>query len=118
MLIGVLDIMGSVEEHEAALKKCGVVVCAVKAPEDLEKIYGLIIPGGESTTLSKLIEQYHLSIEKYDFPVWGTCAGAILLAKHVSNRPPRSLRLMDMTIDRNGYGRQINSFETDFQIPA
>lgn len=129
--VGVLAVQGSVEEHRAALKRLGADSIAVKTKEDLSKVQGLIIPGGESTTMGKLLKKYGLDkeIRKRAAPVthtghahpplvlWGTCAGAILLAKKVSNRTPDFLGLMDIAIERNAYGRQMDSFETDISIP-
>lgn len=126
--VGVLDIQGSVREHLQALTKLGVNAMPVKTKQDLNKISGLIIPGGESTTIGKLIKKNGLDKEirkraaafagSKTLAVWGTCAGAILLAKKVLNDPPDGLRLMDMTIERNSYGGQLDSFETEITIPA
>lgn len=118
--IGILDIQGSVEEHFDALKKIGVGAVLVKNTKDLEKISGLIIPGGESTTIGKLMRRYGLNkvIQKCAIPIWGTCAGAILLSKKIYNRKPHALGLMDIAIERNAYGRQIDSFQTKISIPA
>lgn len=132
LLIGVLDIQGSVEEHMAMLKKLGVKSMGVKTKEDLAKIDGLILPGGESTTIGKLLKKYGLAEEikkraKAHFvrntkgaplAVWGTCAGAILLAKKVHSRPPEHLGLMDIEIERNAYGGQLDSFSTEIDVPA
>lgn len=143
MKIGVLDIQGSVEEHIKMLKKLGVRHIAVKTKQDLDKADGLIIPGGESTTIGKLMKKCGLdkeirkraslhstlvrrsskSVGGFHTPhspltIWGTCAGAILLAKKVYNRQPNTLGLMDIEIERNAYGRQIDSFETDIKISA
>ena len=121
---GVLDIQGSVEEHLAALKKCGTNPVAVKNIEDLSRVDGLIIPGGESTTIGKLLKKYGLDKEirrrtmSGALTVWGTCAGAILLAKKILNRKPDSLNLMDIEIIRNAYGRQLDSFETSLNISS
>ena len=118
--IGILDIHGSVVEHANCLEKLAVEVCYVKLPKDLEEISGLIIPGGESTTMIKLLEKFKLDTAIKDFaakgfPVWGSCAGAILLGG--------SLALINAEIERNAYGRQLDSFEAivDFnekRIPA
>ena len=127
--IGVLDIQGSVAEHIQALAKIGVKAISVKTEEDLASVEGLIIPGGESTTIGKLLKKYglHKAIQKrahrgvfkskHPLAVWGTCAGAILLAKKVENRCPDILKLMDVTIERNAYGRQTESFETEIWAP-
>ena len=113
----------------AALKKCGVDPIAVKNIEDLSRVDGLIIPGGESTTIGKLLKRYGLDKEirkralvphpssLTPLAVYGTCAGAILLAKKITNQRPDSLSLMDVEISRNAYGRQLDSFETELSIP-
>jgi 5'-phosphate synthase pdxT subunit len=125
MKIGVLDIQGSVEEHILMLKKCGVVPVSVKRIEDLREVRGLIIPGGESTTIGKLLKRFGLFDEiikraRSGMVIWGTCAGAILLAKNVIGQKGKiavdNLRLMDITVERNAYGRQIDSFETDLDF--
>lgn len=130
--IGVLDIQGSVEEHIAMLKKLGRKIIGVKTKEDLAKVDGLIIPGGESTTIGKLLKKYGLDEEikkrsrvqasrnatHAPLVVWGTCAGAILLAKKVRNRAPEHLGLMDIEIERNAYGRQLDSFSTEIDVPV
>ncbi|MFH1642922.1 MAG: pyridoxal 5'-phosphate synthase glutaminase subunit PdxT [Nanoarchaeota archaeon] len=121
MRVGVLALQGSVVEHKNMLARCEVEPIEVRVPEDIDNIYGLIIPGGESTTISKLIKETGLDREilrKYELgmPIYGTCAGAILLAKNIiGDRLPR-LGLMDISIKRNDYGRQIDSFETDLEI--
>ncbi len=108
--IGILDIQGSVEEHFECLLGLGVEMELVKKPEQLEGLDGLIIPGGESTTVGKLIKKWRLEGEiksrtKKGMAVWGTCAGAILLAE--------DLELIDVKVDRNAYGRQLDSFEAE-----
>ena len=126
VLIGVLDIQGSVEEHMAVLKKMRISHRAVKNIEDLAEVDGLIIPGGESTTIGKLLKHYELDKEirkraglhGRPLSIWGTCAGAILLAKNVLRPRPDTLGLMDITIERNAYGRQAESFYTDVAIPC
>lgn len=125
MKIGVLDIQGSVEEHIFMLQKCGVDVVAVKTIEDLKLVKGLIIPGGESTTIGKLLKRFGLleEIKKRahaGMAIWGTCAGAILLAKKIIGQKGKiavdNLELMNIEIERNAYGRQIDSFETDIDF--
>ena len=117
MTIGVLDIMGSVEEHADILLRCKAKVKMVKSTADLDSIDGLIIPGGESTTIGKLSRDFDIDLRNFKKPIWGTCAGAILLAKRVTNCSPRGgLNLMNITIVRNGYGRQMDSFEADLKI--
>jgi pyridoxal 5'-phosphate synthase pdxT subunit len=122
MKIGVLDIQGSVEEHLSVLKILGVSAIRVKTKADLEGLNGLIIPGGESTTISKLLTRFNLrkpiiKAHEKGMAIWGTCAGAILLAKRVVSKVPvESLGLMDITVERNAYGRQLDSFETTLDM--
>ena len=127
MKIGVLDIQGSVEEHLESLKKLAksgmkIEPVLVKTPETLAQVSGLIIPGGESTTIGKLLRRFGLRdliIEraKNGMAVWGTCAGAILLAKKiVGKQQADSLELMDIVVERNAYGRQLDSFETQLEF--
>lgn len=125
--IGVLDIQGSVEEHFEMLKKCGVAAVLVKNVRDLNYISGLIIPGGESTHISMMMEHGGLfdAIKKKignGMAVYGTCAGAILLAKKITGdtgaRKVKSFGVIDIEIERNAYGRQVDSFEVDVKVPA
>lgn len=125
--VGVLDIQGSVEEHLYMLRKAGLQPIAVKTKKDLRKVSGLIIPGGESTIIGKMLKQYGLDkdIKKRTnigkprpLSIWGTCAGAILLAKKVVGKKPDILNLVDIEIARNAYGRQLDSFETEISIPT
>ncbi|MBU1152156.1 pyridoxal 5'-phosphate synthase glutaminase subunit PdxT [Patescibacteria group bacterium] len=117
MKIAILDIQGSVVEHLRALEACGVDVVRVKKPADLEGCAGLVIPGGESTTLSKLLSRFGLRdaiLAHKDLGIWGTCAGAILLAKEIEDgEGVESLGLMDIKVKRNAYGRQLDSFEAE-----
>lgn len=111
--IGVLALQGDFEAHRAALARVGAEGIEIRTASGLESIDGLIIPGGESTTMLKLIDEERLFEALKEFgvrkPVFGTCAGAILLAAEVVNPVQESLGLMDFTIERNGYGRQIDS---------
>jgi len=123
MKIGVLAAQGAFIEHEAVLKKLGVAVKEVRLPADLDGLDGLIIPGGESTTMVRLMNEYQLTdklkeLIKNGFPVFGTCAGMILLAKKNSSTFPEPLGVMDIIVKRNAFGRQIDSFETDLPIPV
>jgi 5'-phosphate synthase pdxT subunit len=123
MTIGVLALQGDVREHAAALAELGETVRLVRAPADLDGLAGLIIPGGESTTLSMLLESSGL-FEPLDralhsgLPVFGTCAGMILLADDVldGRSDQRRFGAIDLTIRRNGYGRQVASFECDLAV--
>jgi len=114
MIIGVLAVQGDFYKHIHALDAIGVQAKEIKSPKDLIDCDGLIIPGGESTTILKLITNSHLFEEIQKFgkkrPILGTCAGAILLANKVVNPPMQSLKLIDIEISRNAYGRQIDSF--------
>src|SRR3989344_8585221 len=119
MKIGVLALQGDFREHISVLKKLKVDAIEVRLLRDLENINGLIIPGGESTTIGKLMELYGLDKEiikknKSGMAIYGTCAGTILLAKGIiGNKQPR-LGLLDISVKRNEYGRQIDSFEAKF----
>lgn len=111
--IGVLALQGDFEAHERALQRAGADAVEVRTAGELETVDGLIVPGGESTTMLKLIDQENLFEPLVRFgqekPVFGTCAGAILLARGVSNPVQRSLGLMDVDVERNAYGRQVDS---------
>ncbi|MBW8011671.1 MAG: pyridoxal 5'-phosphate synthase glutaminase subunit PdxT [Chloroflexi bacterium] len=121
MLIGVLALQGDFEEHLNILRKIGVEIRDVRMPQDLDDLDGLIIPGGESTTIGKLADDFGLLEPLRRFgeakPIWGTCAGAILLSKDVRRAQPL-LELMDITVERNAFGRQVDSFEVDLKVPA
>jgi 5'-phosphate synthase pdxT subunit len=121
MKIGVLALQGDFAEHIAMLKRLKVETVEVRLPKDLEGLDGLIIPGGESTTIGKLAVAYNLMEPLRTFAqrhaIWGTCAGAIFLSKDVSRDQPL-LGLMDIKVHRNAFGRQIDSFETDLDVPA
>jgi pyridoxal 5'-phosphate synthase pdxT subunit len=120
MKIGVLALQGDFAEHIAMLKRLNVDTKEVRLPEHLEGLDGLIIPGGESTTIGKLAVAYNLMEPLKEFgqrhAVWGTCAGAIFLSKDVSRQQPL-LGLMDIKVERNAFGRQVDSFEADLDIP-
>lgn len=121
--IGVLALQGDVIEHVKMLRRLGAEAIEVRTPEDLAKVDALIIPGGESTTIGKLAVEYGLDQAiparvRDGMPVYGTCAGMIALSKQASGGEPPLLRLMNITVRRNAYGRQVDSFETDLQIPA
>jgi 5'-phosphate synthase pdxT subunit len=111
--IGVLALQGDFEAHERALARAGADAVQVRTPEELEHIDGLVIPGGESSTMLKLLNETGLKEPVRDFggrkPVFGTCAGAILLASEVTNPVQESLQLMDIGVERNAYGRQLDS---------
>jgi len=121
MIIGVLALQGDFIEHIHILHKCGVETREVRLPEHLEGLDGLIIPGGESTTIGKLATEFGLMEPLQRFgkekAIWGTCAGAIFLSNDARRRQPL-LGLMNITVVRNAFGRQVASFEVDLDIPA
>lgn len=111
--VGVLALQGDFEAHQRALARTGAEAVQVRSAADLENVAGLIIPGGESSTMLKLLEEENLLEPLREFgqrrPIFGTCAGAILLASQVDNPPQPSLGLMDIEVERNAYGRQLDS---------
>jgi 5'-phosphate synthase pdxT subunit len=111
--VGILALQGDFEAHAKALERAGAESVLVRSSEDLKDIDGLVLPGGESTTMLKLLDFMELKEPLREFarekPVFGTCAGAILLAKEVRNPEQESLGLVDLTVERNGYGRQVDS---------
>lgn len=119
MKIGVLALQGDFAEHISMLKKLGVETAEVRLPKHLDGLDGLIIPGGESTTIGKLAVAYDLLDPLKEFgktrAIWGTCAGAIFLSKDIGRDQPL-LGLMDIKVQRNAFGRQVDSFETDLEI--
>lgn len=120
MKIGVLALQGDFAEHVGMLGRLGIETVEVRLPQQLAALDGLIIPGGESTTIGKLAAAYALMEPLREFglhkPIWGTCAGAIFLSKDVRRDQPL-LGLMDITVERNAFGRQVDSFETDLDVP-
>ncbi len=120
MKIGVLALQGDFAEHIATLKRLGVKTAEVRLPGHLDDLDGLIIPGGESTTIAKLAIAFGLMEPLRDFgrekAIWGTCAGAIFLSKDAKRDQPL-LGLMDITVERNAFGRQVDSFEVNLDIP-
>ncbi len=120
MKIGVLALQGDFAEHQAMLEALGAEVTQVRLPEHLEGLAGLIIPGGESTTIGKLAVAYGLMQPLREFAksraVWGPCAGAIFLSKDIHRDQPL-LEVMDITVERNAFGRQVDSFEVDLWVP-
>ena len=122
MKIGVLALQGAFREHIETLRRLGVEAVEVRLPEQLEGVDGLIIPGGESTAIGKLAAKYGLqeSIRQYaqeGKPVYGTCAGMILLSNDVGRDQPL-MGVMNVKVERNAFGRQLDSFETGIPIPA
>lgn len=123
MKIGVLATQGAFIEHITILKKLNTEAVPVRLPGELKGIDGLIIPGGESTAISRLMTAYDLmdkvsQMARGGLPLFGTCAGMILIAKHISGNGTLSLGLMDIRVRRNAFGRQIDSFEAELVIPA
>ena len=120
--VGVLALQGAFREHRAALERSGARVREVRRPAQLDGLHGLVIPGGESSTIVKLMRAYALDTAITAFAaaggaVWGTCAGAIVVATRIAGHAdqPR-LGLIDLTVERNAYGRQVSSFEADLDV--
>jgi 5'-phosphate synthase pdxT subunit len=111
MRIGILAVQGNMREHAAVLRELGAETVEVRKPEQLEGLDGLVIPGGESTAIMRLVGLYGLenAIRNFDRPIFGTCAGMILLDR-------RHLGVLDLEVDRNAYGRQVASFEADLEL--
>jgi 5'-phosphate synthase pdxT subunit len=123
MRIGVLASQGAFVEHIAILRQLEVEALPVRLPQELASLDGLIIPGGESTSISKLMLTYNLvdevrNLAKNGLPIFGTCAGMILLASKISDLDVEPLGVMDITVGRNAFGRQKDSFETELSIPV
>lgn len=123
MLIGILALQGDVAEHRAALEALDTDTLPVRLPRDLEAVDGLIIPGGESTTMALLLDRYRLREPlrarlAAGMPAWGTCAGMVLLARRLTDDRPQPLGTIDMVVSRNAFGRQVDSFETELAVAA
>jgi 5'-phosphate synthase pdxT subunit len=121
--VGVLAVQGAVEEHLRAIREIGAEAVAVRLPRDLAGLDALILPGGESTTMRKLIDAYGLrepilALAHAGAPMLGTCAGMILLSERIAEGDPPVLPLLDVEVRRNAYGRQLDSFEADVSMPA
>jgi len=122
MRIGVLALQGAFREHVATLGAIGVEGVEVRLPEDLVDVHGLILPGGESTTIRRLICRWGLAEPILDLarsgaPIFGTCAGMIVLSKAIAGGEEPVLPLLDVVVGRNAFGRQLDSFETDLEVP-
>lgn len=122
MLIGVLALQGAFREHMRCLKNIGIQGKLIKSNEDLEGIDGIILPGGESTAMGKMLIDFNMRENlsnkiKNGLPAWGTCAGMILLAKSIDGKDESHLKVMDIDVRRNAYGRQLGSFSTKKVIP-
>ncbi|MGX6446419.1 pyridoxal 5'-phosphate synthase glutaminase subunit PdxT [Neobacillus sp. K501] len=118
--IGVLALQGAVREHIQSVEACGAEAIAIKCVEELKKVDGLILPGGESTAMRRLIDKYDFMDALKEFaregkPMFGTCAGLILLAKNIVGQESH-IGVMDITVERNSFGRQVDSFEADLAV--
>jgi 5'-phosphate synthase pdxT subunit len=121
--VGILAVQGDVAEHAAALRDVGAQPVEVRLPRDLAGVEALILPGGESTAMRRLIDAYGLAepilnLAASGAPMWGTCAGMILLARRIADGDDPVLPLLDIEVRRNAYGRQLDSFEADLDVPA
>ena len=122
MRIGVLALQGAFAEHLATLRAIGVEAVEVRLPEHLEDVDGLILPGGESTAMRRLIDRWGmrepiLDLARRGAPLFGTCAGMIVLAREIAGGEAPILPLLDVTVERNAFGRQLDSFETEVAVP-
>ena len=120
--VGVLALQGAFREHVAAVSSLGVAAREVRQLKDMDGIDALIIPGGESTTMGKLLNEWHMLEPlreriRQGMPVYGSCAGLILLCRTIENSDQPRLGVLDATVRRNAFGRQVDSFETDLSIP-
>lgn len=123
MKVGVLGLQGDVREHAAVLESAGATPVIVKRPDELASVDGLVIPGGESTTIGKLLDRFGLLeplVERArdGLPLYGTCAGAILMARDVvgKEQAPHRVPVLDIVVRRNAYGRQVDSFESELEV--
>ena len=120
--VGVLAIQGDYREHRTLLESLGADVKEIRLPDQLDEVDGLIIPGGESTTIVQLIDIYNMReklrerVLNEGMPIWGTCAGMIVMAQKLSDHRPDPLKLMNIEVSRNAFGRQVDSFETDLEV--
>ncbi|WP_428828730.1 MULTISPECIES: pyridoxal 5'-phosphate synthase glutaminase subunit PdxT [Bacillus] len=121
LTIGVLGLQGAVREHIQSIEACGSAGKIIKRVEELEIVDGLIIPGGESTTMRRLMDTYQFiepikAFAAQGKPIFGTCAGLIMLAKHIEDREDAHLGLLNVSVARNSFGRQVDSFEADVEV--
>jgi len=120
--VGVLAIQGDYREHRTLLESLGADVKEIRLPDQLDEVDGLIIPGGESTTIVQLIDIYNMReklrerVLNEGMPIWGTCAGMIVMAQKLSDHRPDPIKLMNIEVSRNAFGRQVDSFETDLEV--
>jgi pyridoxal 5'-phosphate synthase pdxT subunit len=122
MRIGVLAVQGAFAEHVSILRAIGVEAVEVRLPEHLADIDGLVLPGGESTAMRRLIDRWGLrepilDLARRGAPLFGTCAGMIVLAREIAGGEAPILPLLDVTVERNAFGRQLDSFETELPVP-
>lgn len=122
MKIGVLALQGAFREHRYLINKCGYEALEIRKPEQLNEVDGLIIPGGESTTIGKLLEDFNIkdtlvNLAEKGLPIYGTCAGLIVMAKEILDSNQRRLGIMDIKAKRNAFGRQVDSFEAEMVVP-
>jgi len=120
--IGVLALQGAVSEHTEILERCGVIPIEIKKPGQIDDIDGLIIPGGESSTIGNLMNEYSFFEKIREFaskgkPIYGTCAGLILMSKNIIGENKKTISIIDIEVRRNAFGRQIDSMEIDIEIP-
>ncbi|MCU7557365.1 pyridoxal 5'-phosphate synthase glutaminase subunit PdxT [Macrococcus capreoli] len=118
MEIGILALQGAVREHARHIELCGHTPKLIKRVEDLEGIDGLVLPGGESTTMRRLMDLYGFTevLRNSNLPMYGTCAGLILLAENIVGYEEGHLKKMNITVERNSFGRQVDSFEADLEV--
>ena len=121
--IGVLALQGDFAEHIGIFQRLGIAAQEVRHPQELASLDGLVIPGGESTTVARLISEFALleplrERAQNGFPIWGTCAGMIVLAQRASGLEWPTLDTLAIAVQRNAFGRQVDSFETDLDVPA
>ncbi|MDN4638525.1 pyridoxal 5'-phosphate synthase glutaminase subunit PdxT [Bacillus sp. PsM16] len=121
LTIGVLGLQGAVREHIQSIEACGAAGKIIKRVEELEIVDGLFIPGGESTTMRRLMDTYQFiepikAFAAQGKPIFGTCAGLIMLAKHIEDREDAHLGLLNVSVARNSFGRQVDSFEADVEV--
>jgi 5'-phosphate synthase pdxT subunit len=121
--VGVLALQGAVREHVAAIRDVGAEPVEVRLPRDLVDLDALVLPGGESTTMRRLIDEYNLrepiaAMARSGTPMLGTCAGMILLSRRIADGDEPVFAMLDLEVRRNGYGRQLDSFEADLDVPA
>jgi 5'-phosphate synthase pdxT subunit len=118
--IGVLAVQGNFREHADVLRRLGAEPVEVRLPAELDRLDGLILPGGESTAITRLMRLYGLdeALRTFEAPIFGTCAGMIVLASEIAGGEPPILPLLDVSVERNAFGRQLDSFEAELDVPV